>query len=97
MACPGWPLLVSLPDPPGTPLEICPTMITIPLASSWEFVTTLNYEWSTIRGRRPYRWTIWVRYDAHFLSGFVIRPRNLASSTLFRRSILSRAHLLLWP
>jgi len=26
----------------------------------WEFVTTLDYEWSVIRGRRPYRWTIWV-------------------------------------
>jgi len=26
----------------------------------WEFFTTLDYEWSVIRGRRPYRWTIWV-------------------------------------
>jgi len=26
----------------------------------WEFVTTLDYEWSVIRGSRPYRWTIWV-------------------------------------
>jgi len=26
----------------------------------WEFITTLGYEWSVIRGRRPYRWTIWV-------------------------------------
>jgi len=24
----------------------------------WEFVTTLDYEWSVIRGRRSYRWTI---------------------------------------
>jgi hypothetical protein len=31
------------------------------LIHSWEFVTTLEYEWSIIRGRRPYRWTIWVR------------------------------------
>jgi hypothetical protein len=30
------------------------------LAHSWEFFTTLDYEWSVIRGRRPYRWTIWV-------------------------------------
>jgi hypothetical protein len=72
-------------------------MITIPLASSWEFLTTLDYEWSTIRGRRPYRWTIWVRNDAHFLSGFVTWPRTPASSALFRRSILLRAHPLLWP
>jgi hypothetical protein len=27
---------------------------------SWEFITTLDYEWSVIQGRRPYRWTIWV-------------------------------------
>ncbi|KAF8261249.1 hypothetical protein EI94DRAFT_821028 [Lactarius quietus] len=26
----------------------------------WEFCITLNYEWSVIRGHRPYRRTIWV-------------------------------------
>jgi len=26
----------------------------------WEFFTTLDYEWSVIRGHRPYRWTIWI-------------------------------------
>ncbi|KAI9455300.1 hypothetical protein F5148DRAFT_396867 [Russula earlei] len=26
----------------------------------WEFLNTLDYEWSVIRGRRPYRWTIWL-------------------------------------
>ncbi|KAH9956527.1 hypothetical protein BC827DRAFT_1270892 [Russula dissimulans] len=26
----------------------------------WEFVITLDYEWSIIRGDRPYRWTIWI-------------------------------------
>ena len=31
------------------------------LTPSWEFVTTLNYEWDVIRGRHPYRRTIWVR------------------------------------
>lgn len=30
------------------------------LVPSWEFFTTLDYEWSIIRGRRPYRWTILV-------------------------------------
>ena len=29
-------------------------------ASSWEFFTTFDYEFSIIRGRRPYRKTIWV-------------------------------------
>ncbi len=27
---------------------------------SWEFMISLDYEWSVIRGCRPYRWTIWV-------------------------------------
>ncbi|KAH9964960.1 hypothetical protein BC827DRAFT_1374802 [Russula dissimulans] len=26
----------------------------------WEFFSTLDYEWSAIRGRRPWRWTMWV-------------------------------------
>ncbi|KAF8259727.1 hypothetical protein EI94DRAFT_997547 [Lactarius quietus] len=26
----------------------------------WEFFVTLDYEWSIIRGHRPYRWTIWI-------------------------------------
>jgi len=30
------------------------------LTPSWEFMITLDYEWNVIRGRRPYRWTIWV-------------------------------------
>jgi len=28
--------------------------------TSWEFFTTLEYEWNVFRGRLPYRWTIWV-------------------------------------
>jgi hypothetical protein len=39
-----------------------------PSVSSWEFFTTLGYEWDVIRGRRPYRWTILV---CSVLSGFV--------------------------
>ena len=35
---------------------------------SWEFFTTLDYEWKVIRGRIPYRWTIWVRDDQHLAS-----------------------------
>lgn len=26
----------------------------------WEFFITLYFEWDVIRGRRPYRWTIWI-------------------------------------
>ena len=38
---------------------------TIP-THSWEFVTTLEYEWDIIRGRIPYQWTIWVRNNLLF-------------------------------
>ena len=34
---------------------------------SWEFFTTLDYEWRIIRGNLPYRWTIWVRNDKHLI------------------------------
>ena len=36
---------------------------------SWEFFTTLDYEWSIMQGHRPYRWTIWVRNHALTLFG----------------------------
>ncbi|KAF8504747.1 hypothetical protein F5888DRAFT_780649 [Russula emetica] len=26
----------------------------------WEFVTTLDFEWSVIQRHRPFRWTIWI-------------------------------------
>ena len=38
-------------------------------ASSWEFFTTLGYEWDVIRGHRPYQWTILV---CSLLSSFVV-------------------------
>ena len=34
--------------------------------SSWEYVTTLDFELDFIRKRRPYRWTIWVCRDRRF-------------------------------
>ncbi|KAI0281958.1 hypothetical protein BGY98DRAFT_931789 [Russula aff. rugulosa BPL654] len=34
--------------------------VTQPSLSSWEFITTLDYEWKVIRGHLPYRWTIWI-------------------------------------
>ena len=34
---------------------------TQPSLTSWEFFTTLDYEWRVIRGCLPYRWTILVR------------------------------------
>ncbi|SRR6266436_245257 len=49
------------------------------LTPSWEFVTTLNYEWSVIRGGRPYRWTIWVGNHSPF---FALRHFNEQQSDL---------------
>jgi hypothetical protein len=64
---------------------------------SWEFVTTLDYEWSVFRRHRPFRWTIWVGDNSHFLLGFQVeapeceipseRFTNLPPSVdLFRRA-----------
>jgi len=36
----------------------------------WEFFTTLNYEWRVIRGRSPYRWTIWI-YSLTRVAGLI--------------------------
>ena len=63
----------------GLYLYVCPgrsTLITYPNnndrynpvhISSWEFVTNLDYEWSVIRGHRPFRWTICVSIKVLFL------------------------------
>jgi len=45
---------------------------------TWEIFTTLDYEWSVIRGRRPYRWTIWI-YSATRLSTLVAVVLHLVS------------------
>jgi len=37
-----------------------------PSASSWEFFTTLDYEWNIFRGHRPYQRSIWVCNDISF-------------------------------
>ncbi len=48
------------PFPAALYLRLLCDFSTVTLVSSWEFFTTLNFEWDVIRGRRPYRWTIWV-------------------------------------
>jgi len=42
----------------------------------WEFFSTLDYEWSVIRGRRPYRWTIWI-YSLTRVATLVAAALNL--------------------
>ena len=63
LACYGWNLLVCLPNRSLDSHDISENNIPV-LISSWEFVTTLDYEWSAIRRHRPFRWTIWVRINA---------------------------------
>ncbi len=76
LACYGWTVFVSLPrraldfhnmSNDNNPVLIC----------SWEFVTTLDFEWSVIRRHRPFGWSIWVRINALFLLGFVAQVRAL--------------------
>jgi len=71
LACHGRPLPVSL--------HLFFSLIVAQPLFSWELLTTLDYEWSVIRRRRPYRWTIWVRHDNRF--AFVSRE---GSQTDFR-------------
>ena len=53
-------------------------------AFSWEFFTTLDYEWSVIRGHRPYRWSIWVCGARHssWISLPAQKPQTGAPSLL---------------
>jgi hypothetical protein len=41
--------------------------------SSWEFVTTLDYEWNVFRGYRQYLWTIWVSSSRDSDASLLIR------------------------
>jgi len=48
--------------------------------SSWEYFTTLDYEWRVIRRHLPYRWTIWVRNDRRFTPVQSAAPRRCADA-----------------
>ena len=61
-------------------LEVLSSQFNLP-PLSWEFFTTLDFEWSVIRGNRPYRWTIWVRADGVSLR-FPQTPRTDPSPSL---------------
>jgi hypothetical protein len=51
----------------------------------WEFVTTLDYEWKVIRGRIPYRWTIWVRSGQRFALASSHMENFLVDSAFIRQ------------
>jgi hypothetical protein len=53
-------------------------------ARSWEFFTNLDYELGIIRGRRPYRWTIWVRNNELCFRASRLRPSLVLNSRLCR-------------
>jgi hypothetical protein len=63
LACFGWSLLVCLLYRVGLCFHKVSSNNNWCFIFSWEYVTTFDYEWSVIRGHRPYRWTIWVRGD----------------------------------
>jgi hypothetical protein len=62
MPCYGRSLPVSLPG--GIRLNR-PCNPILPFCS-WEVFINLDYEWTVIRGHRPYRWTIWVCNDMRY-------------------------------
>ena len=76
LACCSWTLLVCLSRQALDSHNISDNDTPV-LISSWEFVTTLDYEWSVIRRHRPFRWTIWVRINVLFLLSFVAQVRAL--------------------
>ncbi|KAH9954841.1 hypothetical protein BC827DRAFT_920836 [Russula dissimulans] len=55
--------MIAIRDP-AIPLVYTPAVVNFWHVISglyiWEFFTTLELEWSVIRGRRKYRWTIWI-------------------------------------
>lgn len=69
----GWTLLVCLAAACSTHRISNKKLLVL----SWEFFTTLDYEWSVIRRHRRFRWTIWVRINVLFLLDFVAQIRGL--------------------
>jgi len=51
---------------------------------SWETVTTAGFELDVLRGKRPYRWTIWVSSSHHS------RPRGHLNEVAIPRNPLYR-------
>ncbi|KAH9964976.1 hypothetical protein BC827DRAFT_903817 [Russula dissimulans] len=60
----------------------------------WEFFINLGYEWSVIKGRRPYRWTIWIYSTVRlttlmgviieFVTSIMAAPTNCKVWTIFQ-------------
>jgi hypothetical protein len=64
---------------------LCPPVALSPtFTSRWEFFTTLDYEFNIVRGRRPYRWTLWVRNGGRIF-GAHLPSRSLWTYQQWRR------------
>jgi len=55
----------------GDPLTVMKLWLIMSGIYIWEFITTLDFEWSVIRRHRSYRWTIWI-YSISRLSGLAV-------------------------
>ena len=53
----------------------CPYIHLSSFTSSWEYITTLKYEFDVIRGHLTYRWTIWVRNNTQSFYACLLRFR----------------------
>jgi hypothetical protein len=91
LACCVWTLPVSLPRRALDSHNI-PNNNSV-LISSWEFVSTLDYEWSVIRGHRPFGWTIWVRINAHFFCWVSLPRSGRCTSLSCLADLLHYAHI----
>ncbi|KAI0278575.1 hypothetical protein BGY98DRAFT_516292 [Russula aff. rugulosa BPL654] len=59
------------PESAGNPLMVMELWLVMSGIYIWEFVTTLDFEWSVIRRHRRYRRTIWI-YSVSRLSGLAV-------------------------
>ncbi|KAH9985895.1 hypothetical protein BJV74DRAFT_886143 [Russula compacta] len=63
----------------------------------WEFITALDYEWNIIRGRRPYRWTIWLYSLTRLacLGAVVLLFVGMDVTTPYNCHVCAESHLFL--
>jgi len=75
---------------PGDPLLLLKFWLIMDGIYLWEFVTTLDYEWSVFRGHRSYGWTIWI-YEIARISTFT----SVVTDLVFL-SLTVRLHCQVW-
>ena len=50
---------------------------------SWETVFTMGFELDVLRGKRPYRWTIWVSHPSQLINAHHLNGRQLYLGTRY--------------